>query len=68
MTSSPATSVPLKTRLERSPKVPRWLKCFCHHVGSGVSTIAVRVPSTTKTMSSDAMRCVVIDEADVYAV
>ena len=46
--------------------MPSWLKCTFHHSGSGVVTIAVRVPMTMNAISSDDIRCVVMRETDRY--
>ncbi|BFM24739.1 hypothetical protein CHE218_17810 [Microbacterium sp. che218] len=40
-------SVVLKNALERSPKMPSWLKCRCHHSGSLVVAIASSRPPTS---------------------
>ena len=60
----PAMSVPLKTQLERSSKVPSWLKWTDHHSLSGVVTMDVSVPSTTNVISSVDIRCVVIRDTE----
>lgn len=58
-TSDPPTlSVVLKNAAERSPNVPSWLKCSCHHSGSLVVRIEARMPPTSTTSTSPA-RCMV---------
>ena len=64
-------SVPLKIQLDRSSKLPRWLKWTIHHSLSGVVTIAVSVPSTMNVISSDDIRWVVMRDTErktMYAV
>ncbi len=49
-------SVVLKNALERSPKIPSWLKCSCHHSGSLVVAIASSRP-VTSTVRAAAPTC-----------
>lgn len=58
-TSEPPTlSVVLKNAADRSPNVPSWLKCSCHHSGSLVVRIEARMPPTSTTSTAPA-RCIV---------
>lgn len=58
-TSEPPTfSVVLKKAAERSPKMPSWLKCSCHHSGSVVVRMEARMPPTRTTRTRPA-RCMV---------
>lgn len=59
--------VPLNRRPERSRKVPRRLKCSCHHIGSVVVRIDASTP-VLRTMMTIIARCALVTRDSVRPV
>ena len=57
--------VRLKRLLDRSPKVPSWLKWYSHQAGSLAVAMAVIVPNVMKSTSRLESFGVVIDETEM---